>query len=778
MTHPKRRERGFILQPTYDVRSGVPVVQLYGRLESGEPFLVEDDRFRPYFHIAERGAALARRARGVRVEDSERRDFAGGALARVEVDVPSRVPDIRDRLRANGIPVFEADVRFAYLYLIDHELRASVVIAGDPEPLKGGLLRFRNPELSAGDFRPRLTVLSIDIETTPDAKQVYSAALYGAGVDEVHIVSREQVRGARHHPTEEVLFWALHKRIRAIDPDVLTGWNVVDFDLRVLARRASELGVPFSIGRSDRPLRFQVDRGFTRQSRVDVPGRQVLDGIGLVRDTTIRVDDYRLETVAQALLGRGKRMRAGVSDPAAEITRLYEQDREAFVAYNREDAVLVADILEQEGLIELTVERSMLTGMQLDRVGASIASFDLVYLPKLRHRARVAPSVDQERKGARLRGGAVLDSHPGLFSNVAVFDFKSLYPSLMRTFNLDPLACAEGALDPDPIVAPNGARFSRQPAILPEILTEFAAQRDAAKQRGDRHADLAIKILMNSFYGVLGAGSCRFFDPDVSNAITGFGQQLLGWTRDAFLELGVQVLYGDTDSVFVAIDAELPRAKALALASSLRERVESSVCKRLADEHRIEPQLDLELELLYDRFFQPTVRGGSQGSKKRYAGFIDGQVRVVGLEAVRRDWPGIGRRLQLEMLGCVFRAEDCTDVLRDCVRAVREQGGELATSELVIRRGLRKGSVDRYTDRAPPHVVAARKAGDPTLRVVYYVQTLHGPEPILPGRPFPSDIDAEYYVEKVLRPIAEAILGHVGSSWEEALGLPRQLSLL
>ncbi len=764
--------RGFILQPTYEIRRNRPVVQLFGRLEEGEPFLVEDTRFRPYFHAGESAERILGESRWTRVTKSTARDFAGRPVVRIEVDVPARVPDLREKLRGAGVEVFEADVRFAYLYLIDHGLRASIDIEGEYERLDNGVLLFRDPEVCSGTFHPTLRVLSFDIETSPDASRVYSVALCGAGADEVHVVSEKPIEGARHHASEATLLWTFQERVRALDPDVITGWNVVDFDLRVLARRAEQLGVPLRLGRADRPLRFQSDQGFTRQSRAEVVGRQVLDGIGLVRDASIKLDDYRLGTAAQALVGRGKLIDDDGVDRAAEIDRLYRDDPAALAAYNREDARLVLEILERESLVELAVERSLLTGMQLDRVGASIASFDLVYLPELRRRGRVAPSVQSDRKSARLRGGVVLDSHPGFFSNVAVFDFKSLYPSLMRTFNLDPLACADGARDPQAVVSPNGARFSRSEAILPAVLESFGAQREAAKQRGDKHADFAIKILMNSFYGVLGAGSCRFFDPDVANAITGFGQEILTWTCEAFLAEGAEVLYGDTDSVFVAVDSA-PDARLRA--EALLGVVQRVISERVEKTYAVESRLELELELIYERFFQPTVRGGTLGSKKRYAGFVDGAVRVVGLEAVRRDWPEVARRLQVGMLDRVFRDQDPVPFLREVVAGVRS--GRL-DRELVIRKGLRKGSVEQYRDRIPPHVEAARRAGDPKLRVVHYVVTPGGPEPVGGGRRFPPHVDTGHYVEKVLRPIAVSILEPLGTSWEEALDLPRQLSLL
>jgi DNA polymerase-2 len=334
----------------------------------------------------------------------------------------------------------------------------------------------------------------------------------------------------------------------------------------------------------------------------------------------------------------------------------------------------------------------------------------------------------------------------------------------MRTFSLDPLAHARAGADA--IVAPNGARFSRDEAILPAVLERFRAKREEAKARGERHADQALKIMMNAMYGVLGAASCRFFDPAVSNAITGFGQQILHWTRDAFEAAGVTVLYGDTDSVFVQIgDA--------AEAEALRARVERGIAERIRAEYGVASRLELELEGVFEHLLLPRVRGGRTGSKKRYAGWRDGRLVVVGLEAVRRDWPQLAHRLQEGMLELVFTGRDPAPFVREVVAGLR--AGE-RDEELVYVKRIRKGALERYEANAP-HVQAARKAGRTPGGVIRYVITRTGPEPVLPGRPLPRALDHAHYVEKVLRPVAEAILELLGSSFDEAIGAPHQLAL-
>ena len=178
---------GFILQPSYRVQGGTPVVRLYGRLENGDAFLVEDDRFRPYFFVPAHDAQAVAERPGVAVEASELCDLHGGAVARVEVKVPADVRPLRERLERDGVRTFEADIRFPYRFLIDHGLGAAVEIEGAAEQVRPGFVRFRNPDLRPGSWRPRLRVLSIDIETSPDASEVFSIALVGDGADEVHI---------------------------------------------------------------------------------------------------------------------------------------------------------------------------------------------------------------------------------------------------------------------------------------------------------------------------------------------------------------------------------------------------------------------------------------------------------------------------------------------------------------------------------------------------------------------------------------------------------------
>ena len=179
-------ERGFVLTPTYRVVAGRPEVHLHAVLETGEPALVVDDRVAPYFFVPAAGADRVRRAApGTRVTPTALTTFAGDPVARVEVRQPGDVPPLRSRLADAGIECFEADLRFAYRYLIDRGIRGSFTVSGAFERRPGIGRVYRNPDLAPSDFVPRLRVLSLDIETSFDGSQLYSIAVAGTGGDRV-----------------------------------------------------------------------------------------------------------------------------------------------------------------------------------------------------------------------------------------------------------------------------------------------------------------------------------------------------------------------------------------------------------------------------------------------------------------------------------------------------------------------------------------------------------------------------------------------------------------
>jgi DNA polymerase II len=769
--------RGFILEPTYRVEAGRPVVLLHGRLEDGRTFLVRDDRQTPHFYVDARDADHARAIGARPLATTDKATLEGHPVVRVEVQAPSDVPPLRERLTRAGIACHEADVRFAMRYLIDRGIRGSLEIRGPARTVPGLGLVFDNPEVEPSDWRPTLTVLSFDIETDPRAERLLSIGLHGGGASEVLLLTPagwSYPEGSIPLPSEKALLAAFCRRVREVDPDVLTGWNVVDFDLSVLSRLAARHGVPLELGRGPGPLRLRADLSARGTRRASVPGRVVLDGIFLLRGAFVRMEDYGLDAVAREVLGEGKLV-AG-HDRAEEILRLFKEDRPRLVQYNRTDARLALEILERLQLVALAVERSRLTGMPLDRVSSSIAAFDFLYLSELGRRGVVAPSVAGVDAIEPMGGGHVLEPRPGLYKNVVVLDFKSLYPSLIRTFQIDPLNLVRRGSDgreADPIVAPNGAAFARERGILTEMLDAIMPQRDAAKRAGHHVKSQAIKILMNSFYGVLGTPACRFYDPRLANAITSFGREVLLWCAARIEAGGRRVLYGDTDSLFVE-SGEVDEAAARRLGETLPAALTRELAAHISETWRVESRLELQFERLYLRLCLPALRHGTAGARKRYAGLVKGpdgpRVVFTGMEAVRGDWTGLAKDVQRELFVRLFSDRPVDEYLRQVVAEVR--AGRL-DHRLVYRKALRK-EPSAYTATTPPHVAAARKMDRTTRGRIAYVVTTDGPEPV---RERQSPIDYEHYVEKQVRPVAEPVLALLGLDFPRVVGDDRQLSL-
>ncbi len=784
------RMRGFILQASYRVLSAhdgrrVPVVQIYGRLEDGRPFLVRDHRQRPHFYVRSADGLQAASLRASHQSPTYRRTFAGYPVVRIDVDVPSYVPPLGDRLQAAGIETFEADVRFATRYLIERGVKGGCEIDAEPAPdaapphsgaaAGGPLCVFDNPILSPAEVSIEPRILAFDIETDSGGERLLAISLFGPGIDEVLIVDpdeRPMPGQATRCASEQAALIAFGERLRAVDPDVITGWNIIDFDLSVLERIAARLRVALHLGREPGPMRIRKAEGYFGSGQATIPGRVVLDGIDLLRGAFVRMDDYSLDAVSRQVLGEGKAVTGDARDRLGEIIHNYRHDLPAFALYARTDARLAYRIVEKLRLVELAFARSRLTGMTPDRVAASIASFDFLYLAELERARIVAPSVrgGDSRVHVAQQGGHVLAPVTGLHANVWLFDFKSLYPSLIRTFNIDPVSYVTGEAPSEDLIDTPGGKFRRGPAILPRLLDELFPRREAAKQRRDEVAAHAIKILMNSFYGVLGTSACRFYNPALANAITGMGKHMLLWSKSWFESAGFKVLYGDTDSLFVSAAGADP-VEAGRRAQDLVVSLNADLSRYVETRWRRESRLELEYEKLYLRLFLPHARHSTRGASKRYAGWVSGAgsagVEFVGMEVVRRDWTALAKRVQRELYQRLFTDQPVDAYLAEIVARVRN--GEL-DEELTYHKNLRKDTED-YTATTPPHVAAARKSNRPLGRSIRYVVTTAGAEPL---DNLTHPLDREHYVDKQVRPVAEPVLETLGLDFEKVIGDTRQ----
>ncbi|VUD40569.1 DNA polymerase II [Thalassocella blandensis] len=822
------------------------------------PLKVVVDRQEAIFFIAEKNknAALTAlqqflpsRVQRFRDEDLSLQDFHGDRVFGVYFRSQRDLYVARDKLKEQGIETFEADIQPADRFLMERFLSGGVAAYGAVQR-KNGYLEVYNPQLKPCEYTPRLKVMSLDIETSMSGDTLYSVGATVHLHEELATSSRGKPTNSGGHcvakkvfllrspayqheeqaqqecdfihycEDQKSLMLAFLSWFHQVDPDCIIGWSVINFDLRFLQKKADELKITFALGRGATPLDWRTSRVNEDFLILVVPGRVVLDGIDTLKSATYTFESFALDAVAKTLLDRGKLI-DDVDNRGAEITELFRTDHIALAKYNLEDCILVWDIFTHTQLLYFAIERARLTGLPMDRHGGSVAAFDFNYLPRLHRKGRVAPSLQDDPQGVGSPGGYVMDSKPGLYRNVFVLDFKSLYPSIIRTFHIDPFARVAGQElavevkreekkqaavkhsatrlnDDDQTVETakifpaetqevdravaipgfNGAIFAKRGAILPNIIGQLWKERDKAKRQKNQAMSQAVKILMNSFYGVLGTPGCRFFDYRLPSSITLRGHSILKQTKRLIEQKGFEVIYGDTDSVFVWFkDEEVSEepAKILQKGQSLASELNQWWREFLHKYYDIPSFLELEFETCFSRFVMPTIRGSELGSKKRYAGLTlsangsESKLVFKGLEAVRTDWTQLAREFQRELYRRVFYDEPIEEYVKEVVQQVYAGAFD---AKLVYRKRIRRRLAE-YQKNVPPHVQAARKADEYLQRQgraakyarggwIRYILTTSGPEPM---EYITADLDYDIYVERQIKPIVDGIAQFIGSSY-------------
>ncbi|WP_404340470.1 DNA polymerase II [Pseudoalteromonas mariniglutinosa] len=667
-------------------------------------------------------------------------------------------------LKADNIVVYEEDIRPIDRFLMERFIKGSAWVRGTFAQ-KNGYRQLTNAQFKNNpDITPQFTVLSLDIECNADGV-LFSIGLVGDRIDKVLMIGEpEPLHGESINITwcidEIELLETLQSEISYLDPDVIIGWNIIEFDFSVLHARAEALAITLKLGRNNEAIKLHTGH----YTRLTIPGRAVIDGIDTLKNATYHYDSFSLAHVAAKELGEEKLITE--NNRLTEIVRQFNEHKQALANYNRQDCILVLAIFKKLNLLDFAVVRSQLTGLALARMGGSVAAFVNLYLPLLHRSGYVAPNLGEHGLSFDSPGGYVMSSLPGLYKNVVVLDFKSLYPSIMRTFCIDPLGLVEGLLHPeDAVKGYNDALFSRQKHHLPALIKTLSLTRQQAKDQQQPMLSQAIKIIMNSLYGVLGSKGCRFYDPRLSSSITLRGHAIMQTTKTWIEQWGYRVIYGDTDSTFVVLDEALSAAACNDIGQQLALKINHHWQQQIKQQFDLESFLEIEFETHYSPFFMPTIRGKATGSKKRYAGKItteQGDKLVFkGMETVRSDWTELAHEFQTELFTTLF-SDDFTAALLPPIldRYIKALFAGHYDSKLVYRKRLGQHLTD-YQKNIPPHVKALKQyqATHPDYvvkrgQIVEYVYTMTGTE-LYTGN---HHYDYLTYVKKQLVPIAEMIL--------------------
>jgi DNA polymerase I len=752
----------FLLGGSYQRVGDEPVIELFGRSRSGAPVVARYEGFRPYFLLTEPTAETLTRLRADPqiVSLTDETTWVGGAdhpATRVTLRSPWLVPEYRERYRKPNeeASVLACDIPFFHRFLYDKGLSLAIAFEGEPVPEEvrrhysvATVVRVV-PSPSGGPdirpiepFRPALTTLAFDIENSIRSRTIFTIC----GV----VARADGTRGTFRFggPDERKILEEFVRVVREEDPDVLTGYNIGGYDLPLLLERAEALGrVPLPFGRDGSGLREAGERLWR------LSGRVIADAWWSAR-RDLRPKQESLDFVSRTLLGDQK-----LDVDRRSIDAEWAANPERVMEYCEHDADLALRILQRLRAVDKAADLATVAHLPLEEGlnGRTSQYIDALLIPAADRRHVGVPPTRRMGRDNPIEGGYVHAIRPGIYAWVVVLDFKSMYPSIIISRNI----CFTTLSPTGATVSPSGARFvppEVRVGLIPEILRELLADRDrfrrllAAAPNDEVRLyydglQNAVKILMNSFYGVLASSFYRFTDKDIGSAITSFARDEITTIIRALEADGHDVVYSDTDSVFV-------RSPVPGLEAS-REFGES-ISKRFT-----RAGVAFEFQSVFAAFF-------SHGAKKRYVGrtaWPKEELVVRGYETRRSDAFDFQSEALLEVFDLVLGGDTDGAVQRSRELVQQCRRGEVPPEKLVIARSVRAESeYNEGTRDALPFLRVFRQLKEegydviPGMKVAWIVTDARkSPQEVEPwreGRALLKPPDYAYYSDRVAQTLA------------------------
>ncbi len=779
------RLKFYLLDVSYEIHGGIPIILLWAVSEDGRRVLLVDKSFRPYFYavlqdgvdereVAGRVRLLSRGDSPITSVEPGLRKYYGRPVRvlRIVTVKPEAVREYREAVKkVRGVDsVVEADIRFSMRYILDNDSPPCQWYEAEVEPLEGfGDYRVGAVYRLAGKLRPlevavppKLRVLALDIEVynprgavDPSRDPVIVVSLATSDGDVEVLTASEG-----DPPQDRDLLKEFVNYVLAYDPDIVVGYNSNRFDLPYLVERAGKLGLALDIGR--------VRGGVPRPSvhgHYSIPGRLHVDVYNFAEEVP-EIKIKSLDIVAD-YLGVMKRSERTLI-PGHEIYKYWDDRsrRPLLLSYSRDDVVSTLRLSEK--FIPFAMQLASLTGLPLDQVGAASVGYRLEWY-LMRSAVKMGELIPnrEEREYEPFRGAIVLEPEKGVHSNIAVLDFTSMYPNIMIKYNIGPDTYVEGECGEGYRIPGTEHCFRREPpGFYKSVLETLIRLRKAAREEMKKYPrdspeylilderQRALKILANASYGYMGWVGARWYFRPGAEAVTALGRDIIRKAIDLAKSLGLEVVYGDTDSLFVSNKPEV-------------EKFVEEVMRTL--------ELEIKVDKVYKRVFFTEA-------KKRYVGLLeDGKIDVVGFEAVRGDWSEIAKEVQESVARIVLETGDVRKAI-DYVRSVVAELRQLAVplEKLVIWKTLAK-SLDEYEVSAP-HVAAAKKMMSAGFRVEkgdkigYVIVKGQGPvsSRVLPYFMVkPGAVDVDYYVRHQVIPAAMRILEYFGVTEKQLETLSR-----
>ena len=739
---------------------------------------VYDPSFKPYFYLDSKDDAskhgnissyilkVNRVKRRIGREQKE--------LQQVFCKHPKEVPILSEMLRESG-DVYETSIPFGRRYLMDKSIRPmnSVEIELNEDEGKGDEILSIS---DAGEVEPNLNVLVFDTE-------VYNPiGVPREKIDPLIIISyadsREKDGNAfTQDDDEKYLIERFCRLVSDRDVEVLAGYNSAAFDLPYLKARAKANGIGLPLGMNGEEPEIER-RGMT--TTASIHGKVHYDVYHTIRFLAmvqaLKTQRYTLEEVYKEMTGKKK-----LDVDGTQIARYWDdpEGRKELIEYAKSDAASTYELFEKVFPLQVEIARltkipiqdvnSITLGQSVESLLMSHASSKGIIIPN-----KPIGSEIEGREAEPIEGAYVKMPEPGIYNKIAVLDFRGLYPSLIVSYNLSPDSLNCDCCKEDGYVSPSGHRFcKKERGIIPEVLSELIKQRAELKKRLKKDPHLlsksqALKYLSAAFYGMLRYARARWYSREAAESVTAWGRQYVQEVGKKAEEAGFNVLYQDTDSIFLLMG----------------DKKEEDVIKFMEKINSELPEsMELELEDFYSRgVFVAKKTKEVKGAKKKYALINkEGKIKIRGFELVRRDWSRVARETQRAVLRTILdegSKEKAVQIVRDIIEKLK--GGNVDLNELVIYTQLKK---KRYAI-VSPEVAAVEKARKKGMKIktgaiIGYIITKQGNSISEKSEliEYAKDYDPDYYINNQVLPAVLRILGELGYNEEDIKYLGKQSSL-
>jgi len=782
------KRRAVLIDVDYVVRRGKGTVRLI--LKGKRFFKMYDPDFKPYFYIDSEEKIDKGKYGNIEIVDIQTvKKFVGRKekeLQKITCSDPREVPILSEILGRFG-RVYETGIKFGRRYIMDNNLR----------PMNEVEIEYEGKNVKSvsdvGESKTPLNTLAFDIEVynpqgvPREDKDEVIIISYSDGKEDGAITWKDcgNAPNAQVVENERAAIERFCEVLEEKDTEVLVGYNSSMFDIPYMKARADALGIRFPIGRSGKP---PVLRKFGMTAHVKLEGRIHFDAYYSVRilaaAQALKLQRHTLEEVYREMIG-GEPWKVD----SLAIFQMWDDHtrRKALVEYAMKDSHATAEIFER--LMPLQIELSRLTRLPLSQIsGATTGQLveALLMNEAVKEGIIIPPKPGEtlagERHGDQIQGAYVKLPNPGIYENIAVFDFRSLYPSILTSHNVDPetLNCGHEECKNGKNVSPLGHYFCmKKPGLVPSTMRSLLDRRKTVKAQLKNATGYdasilnarvaAMKIVLNTAYGMLNYARARWYSRESAEAITAWGRYYVQDVVKKAEEAGYTALYADTDSIFLLM-GERREKDAIEFMDSIN--------KTLPD------TMELELEDIYTRgvFVSKKHEKEAKGAKKKYA-LINrkGKIKIRGFELVRRDWSKVAKDTQLSVLKAILEEgskEKAIQIVKDVVRKIND--GEIDKKDLVIYTQLRKSE---YVNISPElaAVEKARKRGMNigTGAIIGYIVTRNGKS--ISERAeleeFAKDYDPSYYIDHQILPAVMRIIGELGYTEDDIKFEGRQSSL-